>query len=189
MVTMVTDEARIHLLARIARSGDDKAQGPASILALCAAAYGARPPEEATVPTGFDPHAVALFETIVEAAYLVANADGTIDEAEKKVFERVVVSACGGTVTAKQLQGLLSDLNDQATEDGVEKRIAAMAAAVQKKEQAMEVLRIAALLADASEGVSEVESAMMRKMAAALGLQEKQVDVAIADVRAALAGG
>jgi tellurite resistance protein len=185
---MFTDEARIHLLARIARAGDDKAQRPASIMALCAAAYGARPQEEATVPTGFDPHAVSLFETIVEAAYLVANADGTFDDAERKAFERVVVSACGGTVTPKQIQGLLADLRDQVSEDGVDRRISAMAAAVSKKEQAVEVLRIAALLADSSEGVSEVETAMLRRMAFALGLEEKQVETAIADVRAALAG-
>jgi tellurite resistance protein len=161
---------------------------PASILSLCAAAYGARPQDEATVPTGFDPQAVALFETIVEGAYLVAIADGKLDDAERKTFERVVVSACGGTVTPKQINGLLADLQDQLDEDGVELRVARLTAAVPRKEQAMEVLRIAALLADASEGVSDVERAMLGKIAAGSGLPPVEVDKAIEDVRAALAG-
>jgi tellurite resistance protein len=161
---------------------------PASILSLCAAAYGARPQDEATVPTGFDPHAVALFETIVEGAYLVAIADGELDAAERKAFERVVVSACGGTVTPKQIGGLLADLQDQLDEDGVDVRVARLTASVPKKEHAIEVLRIAALLADASEGVSQVERDMLGKIAAGCGLESGEVDRAIEDVRTALAG-
>jgi tellurite resistance protein len=188
LTRMATDEARIHLLARVARGGDVSPEKPASILSLSAAAYGARPQDEATVPTGFDPHAVALFETIVEGAYLVAKADGEFDDAERKAFERVVVSACGGTVTPKQIGGLVADLQDQLDEDGVDQRIKRLAAAVPKKEHAIEVLRIAALLADASEGVSPVERQMLSKIAAGCGLDTSEVERAIADVRAALSG-
>jgi tellurite resistance protein len=184
---MATDEARIHLLARIARGGNvSAAEKPASILSLCAAAYGARPQDEATVPTGFDPHAVALFETIVEGAYLVATADGEFDDAERKAFERVVVSACGGVVTPKQITGLLADLQDQLDEDGIDRRVARLAVAAPRREHAIEVLRIAALLADASEGVSAVERDMLGKIATGCKLEVSEVDRAIADVRAAL---
>lgn len=184
---MATDEARIHLLARVARGGDVSTEAPASIMSLCANAYGARPQDEATVPTGFDPHAVALFETIVEGAYLVAKADGEFDDAERRAFERVVVSACGGTVSPTQITGLLADLQDQLDEDGLDWRVSQLAASVQKKEHAIEVLRIAALLADASEGVSQVERNVLAKIATACGLGEGEVDRAIQDVRAALA--
>ncbi len=185
---MATDEARIHLLARVARGGDASPEKPASILSLCAAAYGARPQDEATVPTGFDPHAVALFETIVEGAYLVATADGEFDDAERKAFERVVVSACGGVVTPKQIAGLLADLHDQLEEDGLALRVERLSAAVPKKEHAIEVLRIAALLADASDGVSQVERDMLGRIAVGCKLEVSEVDRAIGDVRAALAG-
>ena len=184
---MATDEARIHLLARIARGGDPKLPTPTSILSLCAAAYGARPPDEATVPTGFDPHAVALFETIVEGAYLVAKADGEFDDAERKAFERVVVSACGGAVSPSQIGSLVSDLQDQLDEDGLDRRVSQIAASLQKKDHAIEVLRIAALLADTSEGVSPVERDVLGKIADKCGLEASEVDRAIADVRAALA--
>jgi tellurite resistance protein len=183
---MANDEARLQLLARVARGPDATAQKPTSILALCAAAYGAKPSDEATVPTGFDPHAVALFESIVEGAYLVAVSDGHFDDAERKTFERVVTSACGGSVTPNQIQALIGDLADQLAEDGVDARVAAMSVPVQKKEHAHEVLRIAALLADASDGVSDVERAVLGKIAVACKLEAVDVDGAISDVRAAL---
>jgi tellurite resistance protein len=180
------DQGRIQLLARVARGGHTPVEGAASILALCAAAYGARPHDEATVPTGFDPFAVALFETIVEAAYLVATADGVFDDAERKTFEQVVVAACGGVVSSRQIQALLEDLKDQLAEDGLDVRAKAIGLPVHKKEQGAEVLRIAALLADASGGVSDVEREVLAKIAVSCGLEASDVDRAIHDVRDAI---
>ena len=94
-------EQKISLLAQVASRSSDQAEGaaqPVSILTLAAASYGSRPSDEATVPTGFDPQACALFESIVEGAYLVASADGVIDDEERKTFEKVVTTACGGAV-------------------------------------------------------------------------------------------
>jgi tellurite resistance protein len=188
LVGMQNDESRIHLLARVARGVSDPGSArPPSILALCAAAYGARPADEATVPTGFDPHAVALFESIVEGAYLVARADGVFDDAERVAFERVVTSACGGTVAPRQIEALIGDLEDQLVEDGIERRVKALAAPVIRKEHAREVLRIAALLADTSEGVSSVERDVLSKIASACGLEGGDVEKALGDVRDALA--
>src|SRR5947208_9308283 len=121
---MQNDEAKINLLARVARSNNAspaaETEKPASILSLCAASYGARPSDEATVPTGFDPQACALFEAIVEGSYLVASADGVFDAAERETFERVVSVACGGTVSQNQVAGLVADLEDQLKEDGLD---------------------------------------------------------------------
>ena len=48
----------------------------ASILTVAAASYGSRSQDdEVTQPTGFDPEAAALFEAVVEGAFLVAHAD------------------------------------------------------------------------------------------------------------------
>jgi tellurite resistance protein len=160
---------------------------PVSILSLTAASYGARPSEDATVPTGFDPLAVALFEAIVEGAYLVAHADGVFDDEERKTFERVVLAACGGTVAPQQIAGLVSDLDDQLREDGIDRRVEALAKTATKREHAQEVLRIAALLAQASEDVSAVEREVLVKIARACGLDGGEVDAALADVKKALA--
>src|ERR1700761_3272195 len=114
----MVNESRINLLARVARldaAHAARAQGPAlsaSLLSLSAASYGSRPSGDATVPPGFDPMAVALFEAIVEGAYLVANADGHFDDRERSAFERVVLAACGGTVPPGHIAALVGDLDD-----------------------------------------------------------------------------
>jgi tellurite resistance protein len=187
-------EARINLVARVARWASWQPQPadaakPVSILSLSAAAYGSRPSEDATVPTGFDPLAVVLFEAIVEGAYLVANADGVFDDDEKLTFERVVVAACGGTVAPVQISALMSDLADQLREDGVDRRIEAIANVVTKREHALEVLRVAALLAQTSQDVSAVERETLEKLATHVGLTTEDVDAAFVDVKNALAEG
>lgn len=189
----MTDDQRIDQLARVARSPGSPGEPvdpvrPISILSLAAASYGARPSEDATVPTGFDPLAVALFEAIVEGAYLVATADGVFDADERKMFERVVLAACGGTVPPPHISALVSDLADQLAEDGLDRRIAAVARTATKREHAMEVLRIAALLAQSSNQVSAVERNVLVNLAARCSLPPTAVDDALADVARALAG-
>jgi tellurite resistance protein len=186
------NEAKITLLARVARSSGIPGKPadpskPLSILSLAAASYGARPDDDATVPTGFDPVAVALFESIVEGAYLVASADGVFDDDERSTFEHVVVTACGGTVAPKQISALISDLQDQLEEDGLDRRIDMVSKQVTKKDHAREVLRIAALLAQSSENVSDVERQVMVKLASKCGLEEGAVDASLRDVQEALA--
>jgi len=185
------DEHRIDLLARVARSPSLPGKPvdpshPVSILSLAAASYGARPSEDATVPTGFDPLAVALFEAIVEGAYLVATADGVFDDAERKLFERVVLAACSGSVPPQHISALVSDLGDQLAEDGLDRRVAALARTATKREHAEEVLRIAALLAQASDDVSQVERDVLAKIAKECNLPPGAVDQALADVKKAL---
>ncbi len=186
---MATDD-QINLLAKVARtnapSEDDDVSSDSSILLLAAASYSARPKEDATAPTGFDPIAVALFEAIVEAAYLVASADGVVDSEERKTFERVVYAACGGTVAQNQVAALVGDFEGLLEEDGLDARVTAIAKLVGKKEHAREVLRIAALLAKASEGVADSERNILLKIAKACGLEPGDVDHALTEVDEAL---
>jgi len=187
-------EARINLLALVARSAPPTTAAlepgrSGSILALAAASYGSRPSGDATVPTGFDPVAVALFEAIVEGAYVVANADGVFDDEERRTFEKVVVAACGGTVAPQQIAALVSDLGDQLEEDGIDRRVEIIARAVTKKDHAREILRIAALLAYVSEDVSEVEREVLGKLARQFGIEPGAVDTSLAEARAALERG
>lgn len=186
------DDARINLLARVARS--TAAPGvpadpsrPLSILSLAAAAYGARPDDDATVPTGFDPVAVSLFECIVEGAYLVAAADGEVDAEERRVFEKVVATACGGAVAPKQISDLVSDLQDQLDEDGMDRRVEMLSRQVIRKDHAREILRIAALLAQVSQDTSPVEREVLGKLASGFGLEPQDVSAAIAEVSKTLA--
>lgn len=184
----MVSEDKINLLARVAKNHSPVANGkPVSILALAAASYGSQPEGDSTVPTGFDPAAAQLFESIVEGAYLVANADGVFDAEERKTFERVVSVACGGAVLPRHIEELVADLKGQLEEDGMERRIARLAAPIVKPEHAQEVLRIAALLAQTSDDVSAVERKVLEGLATACKLGEGAVDQALREVKEALA--
>ncbi len=181
---------RINLLAKVARTPKTASAEPVadrSILTIAAASYGARPIEEGTVPTGFDPYAAALFESIVEGAYLVATADGVFDAEERVTFERIVTAACGGSVAPGHVADLVADLSDQLGEDGLDRRIQRLGDSIQREEQALEVLRIAALIAQISDEVSAVERETLERIATACRLGEGAVDRALAEAKASLA--
>jgi tellurite resistance protein len=185
---------RIHLVASLARSAGGPAPalgsvGAVSILSQAAASYGARPSEDATVPTGFDPLASALFEAIVEGAYLVGNADGVFDEGERSTFERVVSAACGTDVAPQQIAALIADLRDQLRVDGLDRRIRSLGRAVLRVEHAREVLRIAALLAQATDDVSAVEREVLVKIARECRLGAGEVDAVLTATGHALGRG
>jgi tellurite resistance protein len=186
----VADE---HLLEKVARSlsvpwagAEQGKQG--SILRIAANVYSARPVhDEVTVPTGFDPQAAALFEAIVEGAYLVATADGVLDDSEREAFAHVVSEACGGVVDERHIRDLLSDLRDLLEEDGLDQRIASLSRAVKRPEQQREILRVAGLLAHVSGGVSDTEREVLARLAKSFTLQPTEVDAALRAVKSALA--
>jgi len=185
--------ADARLLEKVARGLNEpwaakEAGAQGSILTVAAGVYGARPAaEETTIPTGFDPQAAALFEAIVEAAYVVSAADGVLDDSEREAFAQVVSEACGGAVDEDQIADLLADLRDHLREDGLDTRVGAIALAVLKPEHRREVLRMAGLLAHVSGGVSGVEKAVLEKLAAAFQLEPREVDAALDAVKSALA--
>jgi len=158
-----------------------------SILAAAASSYGFRADvDELTQPTGFDPEAAQLFEAIIESAYLVAQADGHFDDAERTAFHQVVLAACGGFVAERQITALLADFAEQLAEDGVERRIDMIGRAISKPEHAREILRVAALLAHISSGVSDTELSMMQRLATRLGLDHGAAEHALAEAKQAL---
>ena len=159
-----------------------------SILTVAAGSFGFRSlNDEVTIPSGFDPHAAALFESIVEASFLVARADGVFDDAEQKAFRTVVVEACRGAVDADRLDALIHDLREMLDEDGIEHRIGMVARTVSRPDHQREVLRIAAFLAQASDGPGDVEHDVLVKLAAAFGLPKDVVANVEAEVRDAVA--
>ncbi|HEY2407562.1 MAG TPA: tellurite resistance TerB family protein [Polyangiaceae bacterium] len=159
----------------------------ASLLSLAASSYGWKSDgDEVTQPTGFDPEAARLFEAVVEGAFLVANADGDFDDTEQAAFQHVVVAACGGKVAERQVSALLADLHDQLDEDGMGKRIEMVARSISKEEHAREVLRVSALLAHVSGGVSDIERNVLDKLATEFKLKGGAVGQALEEAAHAL---
>jgi len=185
----VPDESLLGKVAtQLSRPPSYDSSSKGSILSVAAASYGWKANvDEATQPTGFDPVAARLFEAVVEAAFLVANADGDFDAAEQSAFRHVVVTACGGFVVERQVSALLADLGDQLAEDGLEHRLRVIARSIAREDQAREVLRIAALLAHVSGGVSQVEREVLGKLASELKLAPSSVEAAVKEAESAVA--
>jgi tellurite resistance protein len=98
-----------------------------------------------------------------------------------------VVTACSGLVVERQVSALLADLADQLVEDGIEKRLHMVSKSIGREDQAREVLRIAALLAHVSGGVSAVERNVLGKLAAELKLDDSAVEAAVKEAGNAIA--
>lgn len=186
----VSDKGILELVARgISRPGSKAPSGvTASILTQAARSYSTRPiMDESTVPTGFDPKAAALFEATIEAAFLVANSDGVFDDDERAAFQSVVLNACRDLVQPSQLDALLADLCQELAEDGLEKRTRMVARTVTRIDHQMEVLRIAALMAHISGGVSEPERAVLEQLTRDFDLDADALAQALREAEAALA--
>jgi tellurite resistance protein len=186
------DKTLLERVARcIAQPGSAALTGAnsSSILRQSAASYGSqRIFEEATVPTGFDPQAAVLFEAVVEAAFLIATSDGVFDDDERAAFESVVAEACDHNVQVEQLEALLHDFREQLSEDGMEKRTRTIGRAVRRRDHQIEVLRIAALVAHISGGVSEHERSVLEQLARGFDLPAGSVDHALMQAEIALQG-
>ena len=184
------DDLRIDLLARVARSAARDGQPvdptrPASILSMAAASYGARPSEDATVPTGFDPLAVALFEAIVEGAYLVAAADGVVDAEERDVR----ASRAGGVRRVGRRRRISRRWS--ATSPTSSPRTAWTGASRRSRAPRQEGARAGGpahrRAARAGERPGQPRRARgAREIAPRCGLEAREVDKALSDVREAL---
>ena len=76
---------------------------------------------------------------------------------------------------------------DSLAADGIERRLESVSRSVTRADHRTEVLRVAALVAQVSGGVSEQERAVMERLAGVLGLASADVDQAVADALAVLA--
>ncbi len=157
-----------------------------SVWSLAAATYGARPDDETTIPTGFDPHLVALFEAMIGAAILVAHADGHFDEVERRALEQVVHNLGDGSLPRGQVVTLVEDFEAELARDGFEKRVQLVIDAVIRPDFARELLRVAAVVALASHDVSIEERTLLDRFAVGMGLDATLVDDVITEVRAAI---
>jgi tellurite resistance protein len=182
------------LLERVAASlghgdGTPSSPGIRSILSQAATSYAKRPTAaEETMPTGFDPRAAVLFEAVVEAAFLVANADGDFDAEERRTFEAVVTEACQNDLVPGELHDLVNDLCQLLDSQGLERRVRAVCLAVSYPVHKVEVLRIAALMAHISGGVKQAERDVLQLLAQGMKLGPDAVGAALVQAERALRG-
>ena len=159
---------RIERLANVSSGQEGGTGRNRSVIALAAAAYASQPSVDSTTPTGFDPFAVTLFEAIVEAAFLVATADGVFDSDEREVFSRIVAASAENALPRSDLNGLIEELAEHLAIDGVDRRVARIAQSVRRPEQKIALLRVAILVALANDTISETEEALIARLCNAL---------------------
>jgi tellurite resistance protein len=137
--------------------------------------YADQPTEAtSTLRTGFDPRGANLFRALVEAAYLVANADDHFDDDEQATFAQLVADACDDAVPAPDLDMLVGELALDLATGGMDERIAAVVASVTTDEQRLEVFRVATVMAYASSGMNATERSVLDRLSEGLGLDSEQ---------------
>ena len=166
------------LLARL--SGREESTG-ASLLKTSSRIYADRPVQpNDTMRTGFDPKGARLFRALVEAGFLVANADDHFDAEERVAFARVVAEACDEAVSSTMLDELIADLALELASSSVEDRVDVIVAAASNTEEQLAIFKVAAVMAYSSSGLSRSERIVLNHLAEGFGL-DRNTSTAILD--------
>jgi tellurite resistance protein len=111
-----------------------------------------------------------LFRAAVEAGYLAALADGSVDESERDILVRAIEVLSEGAVVEWETEAELDACASHATAEGPQARAATVGKKLASLGQADVGLYIAALVARASKGIDKKEAEMLKAVGAAAGL-------------------
>jgi tellurite resistance protein len=124
-----------------------------------------------------------LFNAIVEAGYLVAAADGSVDDTELQTLKQAVATLTEGEMTPGDIDTLIEDLIDLRKSEGEEARCKAVGVILRDAHAGEEGVYLAAAIAYVSAGLSEPELAVMEKIARTASLSGAQLAVIATSVR------
>jgi tellurite resistance protein len=116
------------------------------------------------------PRQSEIFRAAVEAGFLVALADGTIDDDERAAIVRAVEILSVGAVIEWEADTLVDECAERADKDGVEARAAAVGAELKALGHPEAGLLFAATIARASKGVDKNEAELLKTIGVAAGL-------------------
>jgi tellurite resistance protein len=144
----------------------------------------ARSLRKGRVPEGGDPS--LLFNAVIEAGYLVAAADGTVDSAELATLKRAVLALTGDEMQAEELDTLVEDLVDLRKTQGELSRCKAVGELLAAHRAGDEGLYLAAAIAYASNGLDRKELAVLERIAQAAGISQAALVTLATQVRSDL---
>src|SRR5579864_6812751 len=104
------------------------------------------------LPGGGDP--ALLFNAIVEAGYLVAAADGTVDETEMDTIKGAVATLSDGEMAQDDIDRLMEDLVDLRRAEGEGARCKTVGRLLRESGASEEGVYLAAAIAYVSAGLS-----------------------------------
>lgn len=116
-----------------------------------------------------------VFKAAVEGGYLVALADGKVEDEERDVLARAVELLSEGVVLEWETASLLDECADAAENEGADQRAKKVGATLKELDQAEAGLLVAAFVARAKDGIAKSESEVLKTIGKAAGLSADQV--------------
>lgn len=126
--------------------------------------------EELKVPRQSD-----VFKAAVEAGYLTARADGSVDATEREVLVHAVELLSEGAVIEWETESLVDACIKAADDEGVDARAAKVGELLKQLGQAEAGLLVAAIVARATKGVDKSEAELLKTIGKAAGLSTDKV--------------
>jgi uncharacterized tellurite resistance protein B-like protein len=127
-----------------------------------------------------------FFSGMLEAAFLVAGADGQISKEEIGSLSDMVAEVTGANVAPSELAGLVYEFATHLEEEGRGMRIQALANHVPDPTARREVLGFAALIALCDHDLAPSELFVLHSLAKGFGFEMETVNGIIRSIRAAL---
>jgi len=124
--------------------------------------------------------------TMVEAAFLLAAADGQLEAQELGELTSLLSSVLGGSLTPSQTATHLEAFQSTLEKEGKSARIAAIAAAATSADKRRELLGFASLVALCDDDLAPAELFVLHSLGRAFGLKTDDVNGIVAGVREAL---
>ena len=127
-----------------------------------------------------------LFSGLLEAAFLVAAADGELAKEEVGELADLISQMAGEQITPGELSRAVAEFSAQLEKEGRMGRVQALAASVRGAQARREILSFAALVALCDHDLAPAELFVLHSLGKAFGLETADVNGAVRAVRAAL---
>ncbi len=130
---------------------------------------------------------VAIREALLETAFLVAAVDGEVSTLEIAQFGDALDAALGDS-TDRDASSLLKELSTRLEREGWDKRMKAVARAIEGTPHAEAAYRVAVGVAFVDDTVAHAEAAALEALARALGVADDRAHAIMSEVRKELFG-
>lgn len=133
---------------------------------------------ESFVQHGYNP------TPIIDLGVLVANADGTVDDRERRILSDIFTTLLGTTLTSDVVDALVAASVEVIRAAGDEPRARLVGTILHDCDAEEPGLVVALAVAFASEGLSAAEKKVVERIADAAGVSKKRLEELTSQVRA-----
>ncbi|MDO9016421.1 MAG: hypothetical protein Q8S73_44415 [Deltaproteobacteria bacterium] len=134
-----------------------------------------------------DPASAQLFCAVFEAGYLIAQADGRFDRAERSHLHQALLSLSDDGILADDVDAMLSGFTASLSRDGAAARCETVGRMLQAHHVGEAGVFLAAGVACASDGLSQVEFKTLETLAQHAGLGFDRLSQLVEAIRVDLA--